>query len=194
MARPIVASSMLKTAYKLAGQQAGPGRPALSDLRRATSTAYYALFHQLTRHAARAAFPGIGEVEIAQVARWHTHKGVHEASRLVIAAAGSKPSQRAGIDVLRPGGQGPPVELQRVAQAFVDLQDARHTADYSHDYDPVRYVTLRHVEMADQALKRTWSMWRASASTKPARLELHHAYRRFLQLASLESGGPKNRS
>lgn len=188
---------MLRTAAKLAGKDAGPGRPALCDLRRATSTAYYALFHQILRHGVVAAVPTATEAEISRVARWFTHTGVRQSAGWVVSAASSnapRKEDREAVQLLRGGPcQGVPPQLLQVAEAFIQLQDARHLADYSNDYDPIRYVTIDHVDTADLAVRATWSMWRAGQSTKQSRLDVHDSYRRFLHLALLKSGGPRAR-
>lgn len=197
MSSPIWASSMLKTAQRLAGTNSGPGRPALCDLRRATSTAYYALFHQITRHGVFASVPSAEEEEVARIARWFTHTGIRQACAWVqVASSPRAPKQqdREAVDLLRRYPRQPvPHQLVLVADSFVELQNARHDADYSNDYDPNRPVTLDHVLTADAAIRATWSMWTAQESTRPARIEVHDAYRRFLQLAMLKSGGPRAR-
>lgn len=197
MSSPIWASDMLRTAEKLAGKGAGQGRPALCDLRRATSTAYYALFHQMTRHGALIAFPSLEEDEISAVARWYTHTGVRKAATWVTLAqhASTPPREaREAVKLLRTtAGTIPPAQLLLVADSFIELQNARHDADYSHEYDPVRYTTLDHVATADSAVRATWSMWRAQWSPKENRQALHDLYSKFLSLALLASGGPKSR-
>lgn len=133
MSRPIYGSRMLGTAGKLAGLRAGAGRPAVSDLRRATSTS------------------------------------------------------------IRSAGDGVPSQLVVVADAFQALQSARHSADYDANYDPVRAVTINHVQDAETALKAAYSLWRASTSPKPHRQAAHATYSGYLRLALLKSGGPKGR-
>lgn len=192
---PIWASAMLRTADKLAGNGAGQGRPAVCDLRRATSTAYYALFHQLTRHGSLVAVPSATEDEIAMVARWFTHTGIAHASRLVLTADSPKTPGKddvAPVTLLK-AGRGIPTPLVLVAETFLDLQQKRHEADYSNRYDPVRYSTALDVASAHAAVRETWSMWRARNSPKGPRQDLHDSYSRFLQMALLKSGGPRAR-
>jgi hypothetical protein len=45
-----------------------------------------------------------------------------------------------------------PAPLRRIARAFVDLQDARHTADYDHMASFPKATTQRHVDAAENAL------------------------------------------
>ncbi len=195
--QPILASGLLRTADGLAGAAAGSGRPALCDLRRATSTAYYALFQQLTRHGAFASMPDAEESDVDLVSRWFTHSGVRAASDLVLVAASRDIPRRpdaSAVAILRRAPTQPlPAQLIVVAQAFGRLQDVREAADYSNAYLPNRYETLSHVATSQLAVRETWSMWRARSSPKPPRRQLHQTYRRFLQLALLKSGGPRTR-
>lgn len=200
MTRPIYGSRLIVTAERLAGVGAGRGRPALSDLRRATSTAYYALFHQLIRHASFEFLPEASETDAADVARWFSHKGVFVAAGLVLEAASRKaPSQfgkheRTAIVSIRAAAGGTvPGGLETVADAFQSLQAAREDADYDGNYDPVRAVTLNHVQDAKQALTETRLLWNGQASPGSRRTAIDPAYRTFLRLALLESGGPRGR-
>ena len=90
MTRPIYGSRLIVTAENLAGVWAGQGRPALCDLRRATSTAYYALFHQIVRHGAFEFLPEADEEQMAEIARWFTHRGILAAAGMVLDAATHK--------------------------------------------------------------------------------------------------------
>lgn len=200
MTRPIYGSRLLSTARKLAGVGSGAGRPAVSDLRRATSTAYYAVFHQIVRHSALDFLPSATENEVADLTRWYTHTGLIAASELVNDAAGpralsgvGKNDRTAVMSIRSSAGGSVPRQPVVVADALQTLQAARHSADYDGNYDPVRAVTINHVQDAEAALKATWSLWRAGASPKPKRRSSHEAYRVFLRLALLESGGPKGR-
>lgn len=200
MTRRIDAGSMLRSARTLAGEGSGRGRPPLSDLRRATSTAYYALFHQILRHGAINFLIEASEAEIAEIARWFTHKGVHDGAEMVLAAASPEPLDKLK-QTLRPGamairttnGGVVPDELQRLADAFITLQSLRHSADYDGNYDPVRATTLSHVDMAEDGLEAAWSLWRSRSLKNEDRRRSHDAYRIFLRIALLRSGGLKAR-
>lgn len=201
MNRPIYGSRMLTTADKLAGQGSGRGRPAVSDLRRATSTAYYAVFHQIVRHSALDFLPTASEVEVADIARWYSHAGLLSAAGLAIDAGSTRPlaavgkNDKTAVMALRSSSGRTAVtsQLILVADAVQTLQLARHSADYDANYDPIRAVTINHVQDARAALKSIRSLWRAGNSPKPSRLAAHATYRTFLRLALLKSGGPKGR-
>lgn len=57
----------------LAGRESGRGRPRTAYLRRATSTAYYALFHELVTHGANRVLPRGPRQDRLVVARWFGH-------------------------------------------------------------------------------------------------------------------------
>ncbi len=200
MTRPIYASRLVATASKLAGSGSGAGRPALSDLRRATSTAYYALFHQIVRHSAFDFLPSAAESEVAEIARWYTHTGVFTAAALVMDAGSPAPlpgirkTDRTSVMAIRSAGRNRvAADLITVADAFRTLQQARHSADCDGNYDPVRAVTINHVEDAEAALTATRSLSRAGLSPKANRRSDNAAYRTFLRLSLLKSGGPRSR-
>lgn len=203
MTSVIYPSRLLKTAKKLAGVDAGPDRPGLTDLRRATSTAYYALFHQIIRHGAIDFAPCADEEVIATVARWYTHTGIHAAAGLVTSADRAVPLEklkkqdRAAATALRSeagtSGGRLPRDVVIIADAFQTLQAARHSADYDGNYDPVRAVTINHIEDAETALRTAWSLWESGFPSDSRTPSSFHAYQTFLRLALLQSGGPKTR-
>lgn len=201
MTRPIYADTLLKTASNLAGVKAGAGRPALADLRRATSTAYYALFHQITRHGAYNFLPNASEEVAAEISRWYSHTGILRSAQLVIKAQSNASLKSIGKDdrsavmALREASQGHgiPSKLIVVADSFQSLQNARHRADYDSIYDPFRPVTLSHVADATAAVKASWWLWRSKELVQVKRSAAHATYSCFLSLAMMKSGGPKGR-
>jgi uncharacterized protein (UPF0332 family) len=95
--------------------------PSQASLRRAVSTAYYALFHLLTEEAALL---------------W---RGSPEAGTGVTRAFQHGSMKSTSLKFRGPvwhdwrgNGQPVPEELRRVAAAFADLQEERHTADYDN--------------------------------------------------------------
>lgn len=208
MTSPLRSSALLTTAKNLAGVGASAGRPPLSDLRRATSTAYYALFHQVVRHGSLVFLPTCDEEELAEVARWFTHTGVLKATQMVSTADSGAPlqqirrEQRTAVMALRSaaGGLEPahgiqplPPQLVDLCDAFQTMQEARHLADYDGNYDPYRPTTIGHIRSAENGLNAAWWLWRSGSTQQPARVNANEAYRCFLRLALLLSGGPKAR-
>jgi hypothetical protein len=112
-----------------------------AELRRGISTAYYALFHLLvdvttTRGVATAALR-------AHVARNFEHRNM----RAVCA-------KYAGL-VTDKAGQPVPLEIQRIADGFVQLQEARYKADYNVK-DPVTSV---EAQTSAQMARDAFSDW-----------------------------------
>ena len=108
--------------------QATGGRPRQVALRRAVSTAYYAMFHSLTKDIAECL---VGKTlrtrpdsAWRQVYRGLDHKGAKTAC-----------NNRSNA------GSGFPVEIQDFATSFVQLQVQRHAADY----DPYRHFSKQEV-------------------------------------------------
>lgn len=111
----------------------GSTRPKQAALRRAISTAYYAVFHFLIEEATKH-IAGVRTSEAnlrAFIARGISHGGMKAVCKSV--SSGSWPGvveQRIGK-----GKIGAPAQpLRNVAAAFVNLQELRHSADY----DPLR--------------------------------------------------------
>jgi uncharacterized protein (UPF0332 family) len=104
---------LLQQAYDLAAKE--PGEPKQASLRRAVSTAYYALFHLLIDEA-------VGkwavERQRSRLARTFEHDGMKRKCAEVVKRVND--------------GAHLPVELNTVAHNFVQLQEHRHTADYDN--------------------------------------------------------------
>lgn len=113
-------------------------RPRDADLRRAISSAYYALFHAIARSGAD----------------------------LLVGSTGAQRSERAWLQVYRALQHGEAKnrcealpadfsqDLQDVADAFVSLQKLRHSADYDISAIFTRGDTLNHILMAESAVQK----------------------------------------
>ncbi len=145
---------LLEQARHLAGRERT--RPKQASLRRAVSAAYYAVFHFLTAEALSLLdFP---EKVLRAQRREFQHGGMKKISGMF--HAGNPPS---------PGGVKPespiPEELAAAAGTFVQLQTARHDADYDVDASFLRVEVITLVELAEQvvegwpALKRSHPNW-----------------------------------
>lgn len=127
-------AGLLGTARRLA--QASPSRPRQSDLNRAISTAYYALFHAVARsNADRLVGTGVNRSNKAWV----------QAYRALDHGSGKTACQQVPSLGFSPG-------LVIVAQAFTALQEARHKADYDPDFRPSRRDALAAVAQAELAI------------------------------------------
>jgi uncharacterized protein (UPF0332 family) len=124
-------------------------RPQQASLRRAVSAAYYALFHLLVKDGARL-LAGSDSRLARLVARSFNHGEMKTACETFAALGnpGRQPPQM--IAALYPG-LAPFPELERVAQAFVDLQRSRHAADYSSHQTWTRTEALEEVVRAEGA-------------------------------------------
>ena len=112
---------------------------AQADLRRAVSTAYYALFHLL-----------ISETAL----NWSRDSSRDAFGRMFDHAQMRKASQRLSDSRLFPFSSEDPAlvkNLKTVAQAFVQLQDKRHVADYHNGIRWSHTESLQEVATARQA-------------------------------------------
>lgn len=128
---------LLRLARDLAGR--GRGRPPDVDLRRGVSTAYYALFHDITALAVEHALPSAPEAAKSQVRRTWSHSDIAWAAHTVkeraqilrhnAAAPLSKEGRRWGplVDLVAKDA-----EMAEAARLFLELQEQRHAADYDH--------------------------------------------------------------
>jgi hypothetical protein len=141
------ADDLLEQAYHLANRERKNLKQA--SLRRAVSTAYYALFHLLIDEA-------VSNWSIARqrsiLARTFDHgkmRSVCEDHVKNFYSAGSPP---------------PGLQLKRVADAFVLLQRKRHTADYDKAVNWSRSAVTEVLDLA----KAAFTDWRAIRSQDAA--------------------------
>lgn len=153
-----LASDLLAQAKHLVSRERG--RPRQASLRRAASVAYYALFHLLIREASQRLVPGPAIQKL--VARVYTHIEMSKASRSF--SGGTLPQKFVGIT----GSQPLPLALRNVANAFVELQQARHEADYNVAKSFSRAEVQSLIDQAEQAFQD----WQAVRRTTAGRLYL----------------------
>ena len=134
-----------------------PRRPKQVNLRRAISSAYYAIFHLLASESANLFAVEAGYA--SRIGRSLNHAEMKAASVMIV--KGELPK------LVRPQGQyQPPSDLVRVAKAFCDLQEARHLADYDLDRSYLRSQAIEAVGMARQAFEA----WERVRRTDVARI------------------------
>jgi hypothetical protein len=116
------------------------GAPRQADLRRAISTAYYALFHAILTQAADDFVKQVHR----QTARYElVYRSVsHKLLRTLCEDVGKRTLPGKYAKYAPAGGFGP--DLVAVATAFVDLQEKRHSADY----DPLFRVSTSDAVLA----------------------------------------------
>jgi uncharacterized protein (UPF0332 family) len=123
---PIDPAKLIEAAEEFAKQKGGKGRPRPVLLRRAVSTAYYALYHGLTRTTAEHLLPSGSDEDQLKITRPY-------------------------LDPISQSFQGTP--LFDVAMILCDLQEARHKADYDHLETFSKQATVGLVADARKALK-----------------------------------------
>jgi uncharacterized protein (UPF0332 family) len=124
-----------------------PRRPKQASLRRAISDAYYALFHMLISEASSLF---VRDTRLAnRINRAYSHADMDEVSRSF--AQGKWPKT---FDPVR-GSFAVPASLRAVAQAFADLQQVRHDADYNLARAFTRNEARTAIAQAKQAF-RDW--------------------------------------
>ena len=103
-------------------------RPKQANLRRAVSAAYYALFHFLIEESALLT---VGTSNNSRPLRQLVGRGF---SHTAMRSASAEVGKTTPIDLLKPFwprySVASSVELQKLAKAFVILQQERHRADY----------------------------------------------------------------
>ena len=158
---------LLEQAQHLA--QLDPRRPKQANLRRAVSSAYYALFHLLTSEASALYAAEFGLA--ARINRTLNHAEMKKASSMFANDKLPKGVQAPG------GGYITPREVKAVANAFVSLQQARHEADYDLSRTFSRNEALLFVQTARDA----FYAWEGVRKTDDARLYLacFHLWKRW---------------
>jgi uncharacterized protein (UPF0332 family) len=126
---------LLATAEKLA--KASKGKPKRADLRRAVSSAYYALFHAIAEDAANL-LVGVRVNALdkawAQAYRALEHGAAKNACKEV-------------------RNLGFPTELAVVAELFISLQEKRHSADYDPMLTLSRADAMEWISLATTAIE-----------------------------------------
>jgi hypothetical protein len=135
-----------------------PGEPKQVDLRRAVSAAYYGLFHLLATEAAR---NWKHENQRDRFARMFDHGRMKTCSSRV--SSRSLPSDHADIPTA--------ADLKLVADSFVKLQQARHTADYDNAGIWSRTQTWEMIALAEEAIA-AWSNIRDKGMAQDYLLDL----------------------
>jgi hypothetical protein len=122
MSAKLLPEHLLEQARHLAKRERT--RPRQASLRRALSTAYYALFHFLIREAVRQLGPNLSEENFNRAYRWFDHGAMYRVARAFSQEIVRIPNSK---DVLvQSNSRG----VQFIALHFAELQELRHSADY----------------------------------------------------------------
>ena len=151
-----LARDLLKQAHLLAGLD--NNRPKQANLRRAVSSTYYALFHLLIADAVHVLSPDKQALALMdRMSRAFQHGEMKQVCRqfqqqpLPDALQGLLPNASVST------------KLKAVTQAFLYLQEERHTADYDVSARFVREEVFAIVVMAERAFE-SWA--RVSATER----------------------------
>ena len=131
-------SDLVRIARDLAGvgQSAQRGRPRQTDLCRAVSTAYYALFHRLARCCADSIAGSRGR---GQPAWTKAYRALEHGLAKTQCNNGSLISDF-------------PLEIQVFAGSFVRMQDQRHQADYNPEAKFSRFQVMKFIDETEKAI------------------------------------------
>src|SRR5712691_9972759 len=113
---PIDPAKLLEAAWDFANHQTAAGRPRPVWLRRAISSAYYALFHSIAMQAAEHLFPDGTRQEQLKLARSFDHRPLKDVCEWIARRSTAPPHARLVVESLQD------TEIEDVADAFVDLQ------------------------------------------------------------------------
>src|SRR5271166_3079186 len=148
------ADDLLKQAYHLANQERR--NPKQASLRRAVSTAYYALFHLLIDEA-------VGNWSILRqrsiLARTFDHGKMKNVCEDQVKNFYSSGSPASGL------------QLKNVAHTFVQLQQQRHIADYDNAFSWSRTNAIGALDLASAAFG-DWRAIRAQDAAQDFLLQL----------------------
>ena len=126
----------IATARRLA-EPPGRGRPRETDLRRAISTAYYALFHCLATCCANTLVGGPGSNR--NIRAWN------RMYRSLDHGVARRRCEHRDIIAF-------PMAIQDFASEFADTQDMRHTADYAPDAEFRRSDVIRDIARIERVI------------------------------------------
>ena len=160
-----LSSELLKQARTLANQDLR--RPKDASIRRAISTAYYALFHFLLDEATGIL---VGTTQPDKplrhiLSRWFDHSKMAKACKKIIDL---EPSSAVYAPFAR-SIQSQINDLLVVAKTFKELQEHRHRADYDLRARYTRAQALKSITDADEAM-RAWNRIKNAPDRRVMRL------------------------
>ena len=130
--------SLLAAAHDLV--EAGRGRPRQANLCRATSTAYYAMFHCLATCCADTLVGGSG-ADRSKTAWRQPYRALEH---------GTVRRRCSRNDTIREF----PIEIQDFAEKFIDMQEKRHRADYDPQAAFSKVIVDRDIDVVTRRIQR----------------------------------------
>jgi len=125
------------------------------DLRRAVSACYYTVFHRLNSDAATMLAPNVSSKTNHRIQRWFDHGEMKKICGRFLPAKLDHPLR----DLI---GESASPDLQTVALGFIQLQDARHSADYDLSYALTEQIAWDIFEKATETTE-AWNRLKDSA-------------------------------
>lgn len=158
--------------------------PTDADIRRAISTAYYAVFHRLIDVAVNHLLPTHSADQHAGLGRAFEHTKMRDVCQRIGNLA-KQQNPRPLPPLARILGSVVPPELQKLAESFCHLQQLRSEADYDR-VPPINSMTLRSAQDAIGEASDAFANWVTLETTSKPIAQA------FLLL--LLTGEPKNRT
>jgi uncharacterized protein (UPF0332 family) len=151
-----LSSDLLKQARSLASQD--PNRSKDASVRRAISTAYYALFHFLIDEATRILIgTSLKDKPLRQLlSRCFQHQSMAKACKQIVDLANNRTNPASAYGSFAPSLLKHAKDLQVVAKTFTDRQGHRHLADYDLGTNHSRADALISVREVEEAM-RAWN-------------------------------------
>ncbi len=130
----------------------GKGRPNQADLRRAVSNSYYALFHYMIDGCLGLLIGKSSEPAVkSYFARSFSHTTMKDVFNTLDTTA-RLPEKFNPIKESLISAHFH-VEIRSLARAFIDLQKARHEADYDISYNYSQLDAKDHLKLAEESMK-----------------------------------------
>ena len=123
-------------------------------LRRAVAAAYYALFHKIIGDAVAQLAPDVPPAINHRMQRWFDHSEIKRICGRFAKAQLEQP-------LLGLIGSSASAELRMVADFFITLQEARHSADYDLNYS----LSERECRLFLEASRRAIEAWNRLAGS-----------------------------
>ena len=149
MRREIQPPRLLLQASELARPPHGAKQARNTDLRRAVSASYYAVFHSLTASAAAHLLPNGSHENRLRLTRSFDHGAVAEVCGWLVGTSSPRSSSPAR-PIIQPLLAN--TRLTNMADAFLMLQEQRHKADYDHLAPFSQTLVLSHISDAKLAI------------------------------------------
>jgi len=140
-------------------------KPKQANLRRAISSAYYALFHFLITESLEVVAAGSDRRVKHQLRRAFAHKDMKGVCKEYAAATGNPPAQiNKNLNKLFNAAVQP--QIRNIAKVFCELQEARHAADYDLSDKFYRTHVKTLITRVSDAINVDWPALAANPAAK----------------------------